>query len=1611
MATREQRGPDCDTLLHRLDRDVLEGAVQRLTLAELRRLASFPSQPHTLVHRALAALHCALLSMAPEHTAASVLRITPWPLLRLEVLARSEELWHKMKTRVRRLQQRPVDAHAALSTAQIRFVAQTLVVPLMADDDDASLGRSTAALLARMGRVSLIAEAVAAFVLLCVHLTLSPSSPRRRAGELSPGKRPLLAAVAESPPVNNASLQPLALDKQRKTLSSSSPQAPSIRQGLKVNGRFYLLRFVAVAGANRAGRWRGVLLRPRHRDSVSPASGDAGCAALQALLLPVTQQLVDTASLPPPALRYVLMWDANCQLRRLDPLGLPQRSLVRPPPPSLLLLVVELDVATRAPMLLAVGNVALVEPLVTSLVLSTLREHVEPKLGALFAGRGHVSFSFLHRGAAVSRLEEPSRLVAELLPCATLVVDNSRRPRCLSMLPQLAAIAAALQRRLEASLRSAPQTSAGDDKQSEPVALFAMQQSLGRQHDQETLFLLEMLADWASFVRFQELQRSLSVLDLTAKPQRPKRRQPIDFLGDHGDAGPLRPEMTPEERALLSLPLAPFRPQREYLRPLYATLDVISLTRGLLRSPFGIDGLGELVRPASEDSAVRLVVGDENHVIHVQSAVEEHETTGGFTTVSLALAFARDASCPPASLLTMQRAFVWRIESQRQHQRQRKRHTEKNRAHAVPPQWLRDVQRWVRHPTFDFGSTDHAAAANHFVFFHVAITASAAERLVEHTLWSRDVDWEAARQRTDLEQLITRPLYDALCRSHPRSWSIDSLKFSRLLRDCELQPRALTVGDAAFVFFAHRAPGSFHDMSYDGFLASLQWIARRLYRDNDADQNGTGTGSDDRARLQRLCFEWLIRAGCVQDIWFAVVNAWRLEAKERVLVVVARRWCAATRLQATWRRVLARKQHAEALERRLLERRAAVRMQSVVKMRRVRRHYQHLRAVTIRTQLFIKARRELRRRRAERIAYVERMRVRLVRWMRYRLRVLRVWKTLNARWIARRDRIRAKRRRLICAGAFFFESRLLRASLYHAPPPMDGAQEPLIPSFELELLDPAQSWWRSLPISSAMLHELTDASSSHAVVSGSRKHRKRPQLVALVGRLFVKPLRRALSSSLATAVIQFYRDPIDTSLGRLLFEGAVHVDVPRGSLRSGRVIFRVLLRAHVFTLLAYAATSSLKLRWSVSTAVVYRVLQLARWETLEPLNRDVLREPSVSLEQLGRMRATIIQAFLTAHSGHRLLRPLAEYLLQFGAKMPTTDLLPEVQAERERQRKEQEEAKLSRQLSREAAWSVWAQTRARRFLATRRRRKLALASYTKEFDATCGRLAYVLRREYGVLVFAEKPRSLGALDVPDPPDRYVRLANAGPNGGFVNAFRGRQSRFDESLAAQCLQRWFRQAMWIGVKEWNLRYLARALRFNDSITAPTDLRDPSQVDSLVRFALHLHVLKHEFSQAFAMYEAALAIAPNDVRALVGFAVLLVYSCRYPSKHTWPRALTLLEQARATDPRLVETLQEIEDNCFSWAMFLQPKNANALGNYAVYLQCVRLELDKAETLYRRAIDLDPTNNFVLENYVRLQRERTPEGIYSSAGPGKIAAWRAQQERADFSLLRLNPTKSEA
>ncbi|OWZ16085.1 hypothetical protein PHMEG_00010168 [Phytophthora megakarya] len=198
-------------------------------------------------------------------------------------------------------------------------------------------------------------------------------------------------------------------------------------------------------------------------------------------------------------------------------------------------------------------------------------------------------------------------------------------------------------------------------------------------------------------------------------------------------------------------------------------------------------------------------------------------------------------------------------------------------------------------------------------------------------------------------------------------------------------------------------------------------------------------------------------------------------------------------------------------------------------------------------------------------------------------------------------------------------------------------------------------------------------------------------------------------------------------------------------------------------------------------------------------------------------------------------------------------------------------------------------------------------------------------------------------------------------------------------------------MWAGISNWKLSDIARAQRYHTNFQKPTKLTDRGQLDNLRRYALQLHVLQHEYKAAYPYYEAALKLSPEDPQTLVCLAILLIISCRYPVAQSWQRALAYLQQARvlihAVSDSIITALNEVEQNVFRWALFLQPKDPHAIANYAVYRQCVYLDIDKAELLFRRALDLDPADDLIITNFQRLQSERAPGREYAFAGPGTI------------------------
>jgi hypothetical protein len=502
----------------------------------------------------------------------------------------------------------------------------------------------------------------------------------------------------------------------------------------------------------------------------------------------------------------------------------------------------------------------------------------------------------------------------------------------------------------------------------------------------------------------------------------------------------------------------------------------VSPTTATLRTPFRQDVERLLASPC------RLVLAEEAIVIHftrLDGSTSERDAWG-VNVALFEIEFLRDESCSLASLMESRGAYVWLVVPRRP--------PVNREAPPLPTEWMIDLYRFVLHPTYDF----QASSCPHASHFRVSMPCDVAERAIEAACWSKGVDWTPSVSATDLYSTVLRRIFDALCRSHPPAFGVDSVKFGKLLYEAQIQPARLSIGDAAFLFASNLTPGFTYEMDFRGFVHAVEWLAQQFYRGGgkkSPSKTVAGTQHammqwqlsrrqerDTRSRLlpslRRFCYETLVHLPSLASTWHSIMDSWRLERKQQLMQAYTLRYCAATRLRASWVGLTTWRVFLQRRKRMRDERLAATKLQRVARGRREYVAYQRIRRVVKRTQRRIHARFELRRLRAERAAFVARMRTRMVKWMRHHLWLLREWKRLNAEKAARRDRIREKRRRRLGVAVFPLATWRVHCSLYRAKPdPSTGIVDSSNQAYELEVVDPVRSWGRVLCVSQQQLDQ------------------------------------------------------------------------------------------------------------------------------------------------------------------------------------------------------------------------------------------------------------------------------------------------------------------------------------------------------------------------------------------------------------------------------------------------------------------------------------------------------------------------------------------------------------
>ncbi|GMF19066.1 unnamed protein product [Phytophthora fragariaefolia] len=964
--------PSMAASLSKFNTAALRRDFERLSVDDLTALASFPVEPHELIGRVVAVTHCLLLTLSHDHSALE-LRAPPWSVLRLQILEDTQKIWRKLRKRARQLE----TGVKTLSPVQIRFGCKELE-PLICPLNSQS-GRKLEWEIDRLAQVSTIAASLGAWIGLCLYWSIMPSlsttlrcdildiaanaaqndnasaqslHAKIPARDKSPQKRELKQTANTISSVMGATttskLEPLVVPNQRFRSSRCF--------GVKVGGRFLLLhtRFPVslnyqpdVKSFETSGEWsvycldtnrigREPSLKQTFSSSVSPlnASWWKSPRVIESLKTPRAPRLCCMISLAQQSLLLQLGFHERLFERPQD---IPNVKLLRAVSSVFTLKLGILMVNFKQQCsILGIGN-ALITMETT---VAELRSHLTPLVSSrLFnvADKGD-TFHFMYRGSLLPQSQERPLAAVTLLPFALFIVAeryHMNESRTGSRRSQLwrhhCEIAQAL---VNSGIPDhIPQAGSVPHLGSQPpeIQVYSMRQPLISTVADHTLMskalfstevLVEVLTHWRAFVYFQQLQSSSILFQRSPQIQcphmKPQQNPPQD---DHAQIrikdvsyGP-HPQPLPRKVrvALFTLHLAfhypsqtslsfqKFNSKKEWLLPVYATIDVVSFNTGLLKTPFR----QKVQRIIS--SPCRLVVGEDQNVIHLTrvNAERMERDQYGIHLAAFDVTFMRDESCSLESLLRLRGSYIWLILPRKSYSNPE--------TLTLPTEWMIDLYRFVQHPTYDFQSPD-CPQVNHF---RVPMSWRIAECTVEAEFWSKDVDWRSSMSSTDLYNTVLRQIYDALCRSHPPAFGVDSVKFSKLLYEAKIQPTLLAIGDAAFLFASNLTPGFTYEMDFDGFVRALEWLAQQFYSEKRKSKSGPSKilpgiqhemmkwqlsrRGENNMRdhlstpLRRFCYETLVHLPSLSSTWNNIMNSWRLAHKEQCLREYVLKYCAATR--------------------------------------------------------------------------------------------------------------------------------------------------------------------------------------------------------------------------------------------------------------------------------------------------------------------------------------------------------------------------------------------------------------------------------------------------------------------------------------------------------------------------------------------------------------------------------------------------------------------------------------------------------------------------------------------------------------------------------------------
>jgi tetratricopeptide (TPR) repeat protein len=296
-------------------------------------------------------------------------------------------------------------------------------------------------------------------------------------------------------------------------------------------------------------------------------------------------------------------------------------------------------------------------------------------------------------------------------------------------------------------------------------------------------------------------------------------------------------------------------------------------------------------------------------------------------------------------------------------------------------------------------------------------------------------------------------------------------------------------------------------------------------------------------------------------------------------------------------------------------------------------------------------------------------------------------------------------------------------------------------------------------------------------------------------------------------------------------------------------------------------------------------------------------------------------------------------------------------------------------------------------------KKVIKAIFVKRWDQTLKQFYYVNTRT-GECAW-QKPINLGSDDIEDPPDRWEKMVDEYGNTFYLHPLTGRSSWLSEEQAAIKTQRLWRKRCAADFHIKDIGTIIKALRFQADAEKKYTMY-PDRLSSIVNYALLLHCFDHDMIKARQLYKRAIEMAPHNPLVTRAYALFLLAVCEPPRQQSWLQAVDMLRTAKRRDPEF-KKFHEAEDSFFKWAVVSQPTNSQALCNWAIIKQSIHQDYDEAEKFYRKAVEADPDDALVLQNYDQFLEQRLPGGIYAGGGPGEVV--RKQSE-----IVKENPHSKE-